>query len=83
MSVHVKRMWGGGPLRMFSNTRDPQATIRYHNADIDGFAGSYVCELCERPVDGVYFVKSETKWLCGGCRELVRTPKPLDKRIAK
>lgn len=78
--IETKRMWEGGPLRQFSTEANRPATgkwISYDNPALNlaGYAGCYVCEGCERSVDGVYYAQGAQKWLCGACKESVRKGK--------
>lgn len=59
----VKRMWDGGPLREWSETRPSPHWIPYGKG---GYVNSYYCEHCQRPVPGVYQVQS--RWICGTCK---------------
>lgn len=56
----VKRMWEGGPLRNFSETRMNGWISAHHG----GFLGPYACEECRETTDGVY--RTDGGWL-GGC----------------
>jgi hypothetical protein len=62
----VRRMWEGGPLRQWSAKRTNTTGLALGHG---GFAGSYVCDGCQRSVDGLYDVREAKKWLCGACRE--------------
>jgi hypothetical protein len=72
MKGEITRMWPGGPLRLFSTPAQAgkdghlAGWIRYTHADMDGWAGPYVCEACRKAGAGVYEVKG--KWICGGRR---------------
>lgn len=68
----VIRMWSGGPFRHWSATKSSLAPMGYATG---GFVGSYVCGLCKRSCEGVYLVREEHSWLCGGCKRVVRGPK--------
>jgi hypothetical protein len=68
----VCRMWEGGPLRQFSETQANSHYIAYSGPFLTGYAGSYVCDQCQRPCAGVYFIKEIRKWLCGGCKKKLR-----------
>lgn len=73
----VRRMWEGGPLRQFSDTQVSSHYVGYSGPILKGYAGSYVCDRCQRPCAGVYpSHPSETQreWLCGGCRKLGGKP---------
>ena len=70
VDVTIRRMWPGGPLRQWSGTRP--ATGKWISFAAGGYAGSYVCDECQRSVDGVYRVVGAQKWLCGACRKAVR-----------
>jgi hypothetical protein len=39
----AKRMWPGGPLRQFSETRGSASWTPY---DTGGYVGCYVCDTC-------------------------------------
>ena len=66
---HVIRMWNGGPLRQFSGTKLSGHYVAYSSPILTGYAGSYVCDECQRPCAGVYFVRPVGVWLCGTCRK--------------
>jgi hypothetical protein len=81
-----RRMWNGGPLRQFSNTQAGGHYIRYSNRFLTGFAGSYVCDRCQRPSAGVYLSKpskTRNEWLCGGCKPSKREGGACDVRPAQ
>lgn len=65
----VRRMWEGGPLRQFSETQASSHYVAYSAPFLKGYAGSYVCALCQRPSAGIYLVRKADKWLCGACKE--------------
>ena len=73
----VRRMWKGGPLRQWA------AEPHDHFLSIDpaGYAGRYVCDVCNRPVVGVYKTK-DLGWVCAACRSLSHR-KPFVKRKVK
>lgn len=60
----IIRAWSGGPLRYFSTIAFSNC-VPYVTSKLKGYAGSYVCELCKKPVVGVY--KGTDIWLCGSC----------------
>ena len=68
-AVEVRRMWSGGPLRQWSETNPSRSWLAYATG---GYVAAYVCDQCQVPCDGVYFVRGEQKWLCGRCRKAVR-----------
>src|SRR5215469_16942691 len=71
----VQRMWPDGPLREFSETR-PNSRWKTHSSRfLRGYAGSYVCDGCLSPTQGVYRVVSLGKWLCGPCKEKIKSQK--------
>ena len=74
--VQSKRMWEGGPLRQFSDKQIASNFIFYSGAGFEGYAGSYVCDECQRPTPGVYELKvgvqASREWFCGTCREAQR-----------
>lgn len=66
-TIELKRMWPDGPLRQFSNASKRPATSFIALAG-GGYGGSYVCEGCSKPCDGVYRVMPARKWLGGCCK---------------
>lgn len=63
----VKQMWNGGPLRRWSAT-PVNGWIPYATG---GYAGTYVCSVCQKAVGGVY----EPDWACRACRgEAAKNP---------
>jgi hypothetical protein len=70
ISVEVRQMWKGGPLRKWSPTKSSTTPDSYKV----GFVGSYVCARCQQPCDGVYPVRALTKWLCGPCKKNCQLP---------
>jgi hypothetical protein len=52
-----------GPLRMFAPTYF-SGSIAYDSPT--GFAGSYFCDACSLPCDGVFHVTG--KWICDDCK---------------
>ena len=65
--VQIRRMWEGGPLRLWSASANSKCPILY-SAVISGFVAAYVCEQCLEPSGGVYQSHDkEQKWLCGAC----------------
>jgi hypothetical protein len=71
----IVRMWDQGPLRQFARAEKRPASnyVPYQTANLTGFAGSYVCDVCRCPSTGIYRVLSLGKWVCGGCKKAVRT----------
>jgi hypothetical protein len=65
----VRRMWEGGPLRQFSSKQAKSHYVGYSTPFLTGYAGSYICDLCQVPCSGVYRVLPLEKWICGGCKE--------------
>lgn len=80
----VSTMWEGGPDRRVSPKKTPGATIPLAKG---GFGGSYVCQVCQSAVAGVYLAKSNNgatrKWVCGECRsvENAKIAKPQPKHL--
>jgi hypothetical protein len=70
-TVTVRRMWPGGPLRQWSDKRQPRAGNWIAHA-AGGYVGAYLCGGCQAPCNGVYFVQRVKKWLCGACKKGVR-----------
>lgn len=71
------RMWSGGPLRLFSETRF-SGSIQVESGQRTGFAGSYVCDECKEPSIGVY--AAGPGWICAGCKDgTVRIPGSREK----
>jgi len=66
----IRRMWEGGPLRQWSETRHGGNWLA---SDRGGFTGSYVCGECRQPCDGVYLARHVQKWLWGACKAAVAT----------
>jgi len=68
-----KRMWQGGPLREWSETKTPATSMSYGKV---GYAGRYGCDRCLKAVNGVYLVQETSSsagmWLCSDCRQNVR-----------
>jgi hypothetical protein len=81
-----QRMWPGGPLRQFSKHQASSHYVAYSSPILKGYTGSYVCDRCQTPSPGVYFVKPVGNWLCGPCKRMVerddagRQPVTLAKR---
>ena len=82
-SPHVlKRMWPGGPLRQFSKRQAGGNYTAYSGPIPTGYAGSYICERCQRPCAGIYFVRPVKNWVCGPCKrtfELLENGRDLAK----
>ena len=71
-SVQIRRMWQGGPLRLFAATKTNNTKVGLASG---GFGGSYVCDGCKRLAHGVHRVQSFgnggancATWLCGRCK---------------
>ena len=64
----IRQMWDFGPLRRWSPTKTTQTPLGYSV----GFVGSYICERCSEPCDGVYRLREPKKWVCGDCKRTVR-----------
>lgn len=62
-ALKPKRMWVGGPLRRFSGGSVPGARMPLATG---GYGGAYICDKCQKPVDGVY--EASEGWICGGCK---------------
>lgn len=71
MAIEIKHMWSGGPLRQWSMKKPSNG--KWTGLAGGGFVGNYVCERCKRPVDGVYHVREPRRWLCGPCKEALKT----------
>lgn len=73
MPIIVKESWPNGPLRQFCAEGDcPSSFIPVydkHGKRI-GYAGSYICRECKRPVGGLYQAK-DGLWYCPECRDKV------------
>lgn len=67
MTVTVRRMWEGGPLRQWSDKSHGSGWNYYENSQMKGYAGSYVCGKCSNPVVGVYRVDAGD-WICAACK---------------
>lgn len=65
----VVRMWSGGPLRHLGPVKTPTTPLRHAR---ECFVGAYVCDRCHESSDGVYRLREEQSWLCGGCKRRVR-----------
>lgn len=63
-----RRMWPGGPLRLWS---EAQISTHWLKHDSGGYYGPYSCEHCRKPSDGVYAAPAKAqaarKWVCGRC----------------
>jgi hypothetical protein len=78
MTGEITRMWPGGPLRLFlprqtgksdavaGRKESPGSWVAYKSNTLDGFAGPYVCERCQKSAAGVYRIGGE--WICGTCK---------------
>jgi hypothetical protein len=75
--VAIQRMWRGGPLREFSEVRLSNNQKAYSSPFLQGYAGSYVCDGCLTPTEGVYRVLLTKKWLCGRCKEKIKSRKSI------
>jgi len=64
-----RRMWPGGPLRLWSEARISASWLKHDSGD---FYGPYFCEMCRKPSDGVYAARASAEaakiWLCGACK---------------
>jgi len=75
--IYILRSWDGGPLRQFSNVKRSPSWLSYeHRGDHRRrFAGRYVCDLCQTPVNGVYEPNYRVEaWCCRCCRSGLTTP---------
>ena len=72
MSVEIRRMWEGGPLRQCSIEHGGPCQRFYQSPLWSGYTGAYVCDECQRAVDGVYLVHRAGKWLGGACKSTRR-----------
>src|SRR5205085_2007239 len=72
-NVTTRRSWRGGPLRLSSRLKTNFTPLGYFQG---GFVGSYVCGRCRSSCDGVYRVREEQEWLCGGCRRAFKAATP-------
>jgi predicted SprT family Zn-dependent metalloprotease len=76
MTLEIKRIFDGGPLRYVSDIRQNN----YWTAQGNGqYRGPYVCDDCRQTAVGVYRVageakKNTAKWICRACYELIRSP---------
>lgn len=66
MTIEIRRMWEGGPLRQWSDKARGSAWNYYEKAQTVGYAGSYVCDKCSNPVYGVY--RLNQGWICAACK---------------
>ena len=60
--VPTRRMWEGGPVRQFSESRTKGGWMPLNSG---GFAGPYVCSRCHSAVSGVY--GPTQGWICADC----------------
>ena len=60
--VPTRRMWEGGPVRQFSESRTKAGWMPLNSG---GFAGPYVCSRCHSAVSGVY--GPTQGWICAEC----------------
>jgi hypothetical protein len=58
------RMYPHGPLRLFSEERF-LGGVPYKDSTREGFAGRFVCELCQQQAREV--VVSAGAWICHSC----------------
>jgi hypothetical protein len=65
MEPEVIRTYPNGPRRVFSEQRFPGG-VPYRDAVHEGFAGLYVCELCQQQAHQL--VVSAGQWVCRGCQ---------------
>jgi len=86
------RMWEGGPLRQFSETR-VSSYVSYSSPIMTGFAGSYICDACQRACKGVRRMgepnngagmasRATVGWLCGTCIEGRKVRTPRERQVA-
>lgn len=79
----IRTMWEGGPDRRWSQTKIPGAKMHLDNG---GYGGSYVCQACREPTEGVYIAgrssEHEGKWICGGCRNAEITKNATPRKAA-
>ena len=67
--ITIRRMWDGGPLRQVSTKRVSNGNwTTYESPGFKGYAGTYVCDICQRPVEGLYRATRGLKWACGACK---------------
>ena len=69
--IEIKRMWDGGPLREWSPS-NPDHHLMYYAKG--GYVGSYVCDFCRNPCNGVYHIKNSDSWTCGSCKKPAKEP---------
>lgn len=70
MKLEVRPLWKDGPLREWAANKPKSKS--WTKLAGGGYAGCYVCERCQRSVEGLYRVREPHKWLCGPCREALR-----------
>jgi hypothetical protein len=70
MSIIIRRMWSGGPLRQWSPSKI-RPRSGFITCSFGGHSGEYVCDECSLVSDGVYFVRPG-RWLCGACKTNLR-----------
>jgi hypothetical protein len=65
----VRVFGANGPSRLWLPVRTSQCKT---HLDSGGYGGSYVCQGCGAPVDGVYCVdvglEVARNWICAACR---------------
>jgi hypothetical protein len=65
MEPEVIRTFPNGPRRLFSEQRFPGG-VPYKDAGHEGFAGLYVCELCQTQAHQL--VATRGQWICRWCQ---------------
>jgi hypothetical protein len=64
MEPTITRMYPSGPYRLFSEERFSGA-VPYADSVRRGYAGKYVCELCQSSVRDVIITAGQ--WICRNC----------------
>lgn len=75
----IARMWLNGPCRYYSEQEFSSGSKLY--GKVQGYVGSYVCEVCVKPTVGVYRLKANI-WVCGSCKQDFSTNKPSLRTLA-
>jgi hypothetical protein len=65
----VTQMYSGGPYRLFA-TEPFLGGTPYHGGHLHGYAGLFVCSLCQARV--VRVLLSEHTWVCRDCESAAR-----------
>jgi hypothetical protein len=60
----ITRMYPNGPLRLFSEERF-LGGVPYADSERRGYAGSYVCEICQRQAREL--IVASQQWVCRSC----------------